>query len=107
MKVQALSLLALPMSALALSAAPFRMPNADALKKDTNLDVIFNNNKQWVADMTAADPDIFSKFKAGQNPSILWIGCSDSRIPVDKLMGLDVGDIFVIRNVSSLCSNSL
>uniref|UniRef100_A0A7S3NGR7 Carbonic anhydrase n=1 Tax=Aureoumbra lagunensis TaxID=44058 RepID=A0A7S3NGR7_9STRA len=90
--------------ALCLTSAAglaFRMPQADMLKKDTNLDIVFENNKKWVAEMTAEDPEIFSKFQAGQNPSILWIGCSDSRIPVDKLMGLDIGDIFVIRNVAN------
>lgn len=63
---------------------------------------IFENNKKWVAAMTANDADFFEKLAKEQNPEYLYIGCSDSRVPANEIMGLEPGDVFVHRNVANL-----
>ncbi len=60
------------------------------------------DNKQWAASMVAADPDYFNRLVNLQTPEILWIGCSDSRVPADKITGTQPGEIFVHRNVANL-----
>lgn len=83
-----------------------RMPGALSvdLSKDLELNTIFAGNANWIADCTKDDPDFFSRFAKGQTPQILWIGCSDSRVPANRLMGLDMGDVFVTRNVANVVS---
>ena len=63
---------------------------------------IFENNKRWVANKNAEDPDFFSKLSQGQKPPILWIGCSDSRVPANEITGTDPGEIFVHRNIANM-----
>ncbi len=65
-------------------------------------DQIFENNRQWVASRTAMDPDFFRALARDQQPSWLWIGCADSRVPANEITGLDVGDLFVHRNIANL-----
>ena len=67
---------------------------------------IFENNKKWVADMSAKDPDFFEKLARDQTPDYLYIGCSDSRVPANEIMGLEPGDVFVHRNIANLVSNT-
>jgi carbonic anhydrase len=67
---------------------------------------IFENNKKWVADMTAGDANFFTKLASDQNPDYLYIGCSDSRVPANEIMGLEPGDVFVHRNVANLVNNT-
>lgn len=67
---------------------------------------IFENNKQWVAAMKAKDADYFEKLASDQNPDYLYIGCSDSRVPANEIMGLEPGDVFVHRNVANLVNNT-
>lgn len=67
---------------------------------------LFENNKKWVADMTARDADFFEKLASDQNPDYLYIGCSDSRVPANEIMGLEPGDVFVHRNVANLVNNT-
>ena len=67
---------------------------------------IFENNRKWVADMTAKDADFFEKLAREQTPDYLYIGCSDSRVPANEIMGLDPGDVFVHRNVANLVNNT-
>jgi carbonic anhydrase len=55
--------------------------------------------------MVAMDPDYFTRFANGQNPKILWIGCSDARVPANRIMGLDTGDVFIARNVANQVSH--
>jgi carbonic anhydrase len=71
------------------------------LGEDKELKTIFENNKKWVAQQVAADPAYFERQAEGQSPSILWIGCSDSRVPANRIMGLDTGEVFVVRNVAN------
>lgn len=66
---------------------------------------IFENNKKWVAAMTAKNADFFEKLASDQTPEYLYIGCSDSRVPANEIMGLDPGDVFVHRNVANLVNN--
>jgi len=85
-----------------------RMPGALSvdLSKDANLDTVMQGNANWIEECTNEDPEFFSRFTKGQTPQILWIGCSDSRVPASKVTGLDVGDVFVTRNVANVVSGS-
>lgn len=58
---------------------------------DRNLDDLFQKNRAWAARVTAAQPDFFAQLAKQQNPKILWIGCSDSRVPANEIVGLMPG----------------
>ena len=60
------------------------------------------NNRAWAARMVARDPDFFRRLVGQQSPRYLWIGCSDSRVPANQIVGLDPGAVFVHRNVANL-----
>ena len=63
---------------------------------------LFDNNLQWAATIKAADPGFFTKLSKQQAPEYLWIGCSDSRVPANEIVGLMPGELFVHRNVANL-----
>lgn len=63
---------------------------------------LLENNKNWSESMNEAEPGFFDKLAKRQKPEYLWIGCSDSRVPANQLLGLIPGDIFVHRNVANL-----
>jgi carbonic anhydrase len=63
---------------------------------------IFANNRTWAADITREKPDFFKQLAEQQNPKYLWIGCSDSRVPANEIMGLMPGEVFVHRNVANV-----
>lgn len=63
---------------------------------------IFKHNEQWVAQKLNTDPQYFEKLAKGQQPQILYIGCSDSRVTAEDLMGAQPGEIFIHRNVANL-----
>ncbi len=65
---------------------------------------LFENNRRWVAKMTAVDPDFFLRLSRQQTPKYLWIGCADSRVPANEIVGLLPGELFVHRNVSNVVS---
>ncbi|MFI0429552.1 carbonic anhydrase [Mariniflexile sp. HMF6888] len=67
-----------------------------------NLDRVFQNNKQWIKDKLASDANYFDSLGEGQNPELLFIGCSDSRVTAEELMGLGPGDVFVHRNIANM-----
>ncbi len=69
-------------------------------------DQIFENNKKWVAEMNPRDSDFFEKLAREQTPDYLYIGCSDSRVPANEIMGLEPGNVFVHRNVANLVNNT-
>lgn len=71
----------------------------------TRYDEIFENNRRWMASKTAADKEFFEKLAEEQNPEYLYIGCSDSRVPTNEIMGLDAGEVFVHRNIANLVNN--
>jgi len=60
------------------------------------------NNRAWAARMISADPGFFRRLEGQQAPQYLWIGCSDSRVPANEIVGLDPGELFVHRNVANL-----
>ncbi|MEA2775012.1 MAG: carbonic anhydrase [Acetobacteraceae bacterium] len=66
------------------------------------LDDLKANNHRWAARMIAADADFFKRLERQQAPEYLWIGCSDSRVPANEIVGLDPGELFVHRNVANL-----
>jgi len=67
---------------------------------------VFENNRKWVEENTRRDPDFFNRLKDEQNPDFLFIGCADSRVPANDIMGLQPGEIFVHRNVANLVVNT-
>jgi carbonic anhydrase len=66
---------------------------------------IFENNKRWVASKLAEDGQFFEKLAKEQRPDYLYIGCSDSRVPANEIMGLEAGEVFVHRNIANLVNN--
>lgn len=63
---------------------------------------IFTNNQKWIDEKLAIDPDYFEKLSKGQSPEFLYIGCSDSRVTAEDLMGVQPGEVFVHRNIANL-----
>ena len=70
------------------------------------LQQLFANNRQWADSMIARDPDFFSKLLSQQSPEFLWIGCSDSRVPANEIIGAGPGEVFVHRNIANLVVHS-
>lgn len=66
------------------------------------LDNLFRNNRAWSEQIKDKDPDFFRKLAEQQTPEFLWIGCADSRVPANEIMGLLPGEVFVHRNVANL-----
>ena len=66
------------------------------------LDHLKANNRAWAARKVSSDPDFFRRLARQQAPQYLWIGCSDSRVPANEIVGLDPGELFVHRNVANL-----
>ena len=63
---------------------------------------IFENNRQWVKNRKEGDPHFFEKLAEDQNPDYLYIGCSDSRVAAEELMGVGPGKVFVHRNIANV-----
>jgi len=63
---------------------------------------LFDNNRAWAESVHTSDPDFFEKLAAQQSPEYLWIGCSDSRVPANQIVGLLPGEVFVHRNVANM-----
>jgi carbonic anhydrase len=68
------------------------------------LSQLFENNRRWVAEMNTRQPGFFQRLARQQTPKYLWIGCSDSRVPANEIVGLLPGELFVHRNVSNVVS---
>lgn len=69
---------------------------------DTFYKKLIENNREWVAKKTAQDPDFFNRLSKGQQPPLLWIGCADSRVPANEIIGADPGEVFVHRNIANM-----
>lgn len=69
-------------------------------------DQIFENNKKWLEEKKGTDSNFFEKLSKGQTPKYLFIGCSDSRVTAEDLMGAEPGDVFVHRNIANLVPNN-
>ena len=67
---------------------------------------ILENNKKWVEDSLAKDPNYFADLAKGQSPPLLWIGCSDSRVPANEIIGAKPGEVFVHRNIANMVVHS-
>lgn len=67
---------------------------------------LLQGNKDWVAKQLANDPDFFTNLAKGQNPDVLWIGCSDSRVPANEVTNSKPGEVFVHRNIANMCVHS-
>ncbi len=67
---------------------------------------IFENNKKWVAEKKATNEQFFENLAKGQDPDYLYIGCSDSRVTAEELMGMQPGEVFVHRNIANVVSNT-
>lgn len=79
--------------------------NAPAMAADyfvETLNHLFENNKQWAGRILRQDPEFFRKLSGQQSPQYLWIGCSDSRVPANEIVGLLPGELFVHRNIANL-----
>jgi carbonic anhydrase len=63
---------------------------------------LFERNQAWAGERVAADPGYFSRLAHIQRPDLLWIGCSDSRVPANQIVGLEPGELFVHRNVANV-----
>lgn len=67
---------------------------------------ILDNNKKWVESQLALDQDYFKDLSKGQQPPLLWIGCSDSRVPANEIIGAKAGEVFVHRNIANMVIHS-
>lgn len=67
-----------------------------------NIDKVFENNQSWIAEKLAINKNYFEDLGRGQTPELLFIGCSDSRVTAEELMGLGPGDVFVHRNIANM-----
>jgi carbonic anhydrase len=63
---------------------------------------LFDNNKRWVEAQTSRDTNFFKRLSTQQSPQYMWIGCSDSRVPANEIIGLEPGEVFVHRNVGNV-----
>lgn len=70
------------------------------------LSQLFANNRAWAAGMTRQDPDFFRRLSTQQAPEYFWIGCSDSRVPANQIVGLLPGEMFVHRNVANIVAHA-
>lgn len=71
-----------------------------------NIEKIFSNNKKWIDERLQIDENYFKNLSSGQNPEILYIGCSDSRVSSEELMGVQPGEVFVHRNIANMVPNT-
>jgi len=71
-----------------------------------NIEKIFSNNKKWIEEKLQIDENYFKNLSSGQKPEILYIGCSDSRVSAEELMGVGPGDVFVHRNIANMVPNT-
>jgi carbonic anhydrase len=67
---------------------------------------LIENNRKWAENTTASDPEFFTNLAKQQNPEFLWIGCSDSRVPANQIVGVAPGEVFVHRNIANVVVHS-
>ncbi|WKD85279.1 Carbonic anhydrase 2 [Polaribacter huanghezhanensis] len=71
-----------------------------------NLQNVFKNNKEWIKNKITTNPNYFDELGKGQDPEFLYIGCSDSRVTAEDLMGLGPGEVFVHRNIANMVTGT-
>ncbi len=69
-------------------------------------DNLVKNNRKWVEGKLATDPQYFERLAKGQTPPVLWIGCADSRVPANEIIGAEPGEVFVHRNIANMVVHS-
>ena len=79
---------------------------ADQIRAELTPEQLFENNRRWAKAICDKDADFFKTLAAQQNPEYLWIGCSDSRVPANELLGLLPGELFVHRNIANVVVHS-
>ncbi|MCB1051530.1 MAG: carbonate dehydratase [Acidobacteria bacterium] len=70
------------------------------------LETLFHNNRAWADSKSEHNPSFFETLSETQRPNYLWIGCADSRVPANEIVGLDAGELFVHRNVSNMVQHT-
>ncbi|MDN5874195.1 MAG: carbonate dehydratase [Sinobacteraceae bacterium] len=70
------------------------------------LEHLLHNNQAWAKDVSDRDPEYFSRLAAQQNPEYFWVGCSDSRVPANIIIGLPPGEVFVHRNIANMVKHA-
>ena len=70
-----------------------------------NIEQVFKNNEKWIASKLAVDENYFKNLSKGQKPEFLYIGCSDSRVTAEEIMGIQPGEAFIHRNIANLVNN--
>jgi carbonic anhydrase len=80
--------------------------NEIQLAQKESYNALLSGNRQWVDECLKDDPDFFKKLSKGQSPEVLWIGCSDSRVPANQVTGTKPGEVFVHRNIANVCTHS-
>ncbi|KAL1929881.1 hypothetical protein VTP01DRAFT_1035 [Rhizomucor pusillus] len=73
---------------------------------DENLDKLIENNREWAENVKKVQPEFFDNIALKQEPKILWIGCSDSRVPAEQIVQLGPGEIFVHRNIANVVNHT-
>jgi carbonic anhydrase len=84
-----------------VSTPPKSTPSKSSPTQST-LEDLLRNNRDWAERVRREDPGFFERLSKQQSPKYLWIGCSDSRVPANQILGLDPGEVFVHRNVANL-----
>ncbi|MFZ6817410.1 carbonate dehydratase [Undibacterium sp. Ji22W] len=78
----------------------------EVIRGSVTPDQLFENNRDWAAEILSRDANFFNKLAEQQSPEYLWIGCADSRVPANELLGLLPGELFVHRNIANLVVHS-
>ena len=82
------------------------MANTDKAEQQRSYEELLQGNRDWVERELKQDPEFFNKLAEGQNPDVLWIGCSDSRVPANQVTNTRPGQVFVHRNIANVCAHS-
>lgn len=85
---------------------PTIKPNKVQLSQKESYKALLSGNRQWVDARLKEDPNYFKELSKGQSPEVLWIGCSDSRVPANQVTNTKPGEIFVHRNIANVCNHS-
>ncbi|MBM3400919.1 MAG: carbonate dehydratase [Bacteroidetes bacterium] len=83
-----------------------QLPEVKSEKQKRTYQDLLKGNRNWVKAETEKDPSFFDKLAAGQEPDVLWIGCSDSRVPANEVTNTRPGQVFVHRNIANVCLHS-
>ena len=82
------------------------MSKNNSEKQRSGYEKLLQGNRDWVKNELGKDPEYFTKLAAGQDPEVLWIGCSDSRVPANEVTNTRPGQVFVHRNIANVCVHS-